>query len=296
MIKAARSSLKFACLTISGVILFSALFPCSVFAGEVCQLKDLLSPVGPKEYFAPVGAENIHSPGPGSRISALLALPDANRGHIEDFNSYGPNKVYPERFTVSDGTILTPFIYVDMTVNSPLQTLVTLYAQKISEKAPTQGEQLNLMKTFASDNVFAPVPENDPLLRSSNSGLPTFPEVFSVGYLPAGHFPIPVAAKHQSIAFERLIKYGRGYCIHKVLLTSLIMKELKIPHSVRFGSTGFNGHSWIELTDGRILDPTWNLLMYPQASEMGFGWSKLGNTSVYQFNFYPFAVWNPLTP
>lgn len=266
-----------------GLIFISILAPGSLFASGAFHLKTFLTQVG---------AENIHSPPPGARISALLPLPAANQGHIEDFNSYGPNQVYPERFTLSDGTILTPFIYVDMSTASPLRKIVSLHAQKISATTANLEERLNLLKSYVSDHVFALVPEDDPILVSSSKGLPVFAEVQYVGNLPAGHFPIPVPKKFHTAYFESLIDYGRGFCVHKVLLTSLIMKELNIPHSIRFGSTGPIGHNWIQLPDGRILEPTWNLLVRPGKSEMEGSWFKIGDTSVYQFDFYPFAVWD----
>lgn len=271
------------CLGFAGLIFLSTLIPNSLCASEAFHLQTFLTQVG---------AEYIHSPPPGARISALLPLPAANLGHIEDFNSYGPNQVYPERFTLSDGTVLTPFIYVDMSKASPLRKIVSMHAQKISATAAHLDEQLNLLKSYVSDHVFALVPEDDPILLSSSKGLPTYDEVQYVGNLPAGHFPIPVPKKFHTASFESLIEYGRGFCIHKVLLTSLIMKELGIPHSIRFGSTGLSGHNWIQLTDGRILEPTWNLLVRPGKSEVVGGWFKLGDTSVYQFDFYPFAVWD----
>ncbi len=271
------------CLSFASLVFFSTLSPCALFANEGFH---------PKTFLTQVGAEYIHSPPPGARISALLPLPAADQGHIEDFNGYGPNQAYPKKFTLSDGTILTPFIYVDLSTGSPLHKIVTLHAQRVSATAMGLEGKLNLLKSYVSDNILALVPDDDPILVSSSKGLPTFNEIEYVGNLSTGHFPIPVPKRFQTISFESFIEYGRGFCVHKVLLTSLIMKELDIPHSIRFGSTGLVGHSWIQLPDGRILEPTWNLLVKPGKSEMTGGWFKVGNTSVYQFDFYPFAVWD----
>lgn len=242
--------------------------------------------------YTPVGVEYIHSPPPGARVSAYVPLPALGQGHIEDFNAYSYYKKYPQKFTLSDGTLLTPFIYVDVTPYSTLKKLIRKYAEQISNTNTAQYQQINILRDFVSKQILNMVPENDPIVRYFAEKNYSFPEFQQTGSLKPGHFPLATNFNFQTVRLEDIIKYGRGFCIHKVLVTSLIMKELKIPHAIRFGSSGLEGHDWIELPDGRILDPTWNLVVYPDYNNpINKGWFWLDHTGVYKYDFFPFAVW-----
>lgn len=247
----------------------------------------------PFDYFYTlVGVEFIHSPPPGVKVSAYVPLPKASEGHIEDLNSFHFNAVYPNRFTIGDGTLLAPFVFVNISEDSLLKKIILAHVKKILKLSSDQEEQIQILKSYVSQNVLSLVPDNDPFVLFFKKENYHFSQFQEVGKLKPGHFPVSTEFLFQTVKLEDLIRYGRGFCIHKVLVTSLMMKELRIPHVIRYGSTGNEGHDWIELPDGRILDPTWMLLEKPQASPIGGEWFQIGWTSLYKYDFYPFAVWN----
>ncbi|MEO5667839.1 MAG: hypothetical protein ABIR96_07270, partial [Bdellovibrionota bacterium] len=86
-------------------------------------------------------------------------------------------------------------------------------------------------------------------------------------------------------------------CFQNAMLASLLLQRLKIPHRFRTGSASFNkpsyeinGHTLIELTDGRILDPTWNFLKSIKRDTKHPKWVKGDTWWWMPHDHYPFVV------
>lgn len=235
-----------------------------------------------------IGVETIHRDDRGNVISIFLPLPKANHGQIRDLQTLGFNSAYPKDFTISDGTLKTAFISVDLHAGSPLQGKIERLAHEVSAEA-RGGDPLPLLAGFVSRHL-ADVPQGwrlpwDPL---ATHGIPA--EFYAVKDFAPGHGPLTVAdRRHPTVPLEAFLAEGKGACLPKVLLTSLIMKKLGLPHRVRAGGTEHTGHMWIELPDGRHLDPTWKLLSTPSTAGALPGWFRFDQTFLFRDQFFPFA-------
>jgi transglutaminase-like putative cysteine protease len=72
------------------------------------------------------------------------------------------------------------------------------------------------------------------------------------------------------VPLERFLDVRYGYCLQKALLGALILERAGVPHRVVHGAISrgpgdSGGHSWLELADGRVLDPAWALVTRPQS-------------------------------
>lgn len=233
-----------------------------------------------------VGVETIHKLG-NTVITILLPLPKSG-GRILDLNSLKYDASYPDRFAMSDGTLESAFIEVDLRSKSSLRECVTEMADKVKSEAGSKAAMLDVLKVFISRylgevherTVFPWDPKREPKLPS---------EFAEAADLSPGHFPLKTGLQQPSIGLEAFLKKGRGACLPKVMLTSLIMKELGIPHRVRAGGTDSSGHMWIELPDGRHLDPTWQLLQKPVTRGADRGWFRMDQSYLYENDFFPVA-------
>jgi len=233
-----------------------------------------------------VGVETIHKMG-NTVITILLPMPKSG-GRILDLNALKFADSYPDRFAMSDGTLGSAFVEVDLRNRSSLRACVTEMAEQVKSEAGSKAAMLDTLKTYISRQlgevhertVFPWDPKREPKLPS---------EYADAADLTPGHFPLKTGMQQPSIGLEAFLKKGRGACLPKVMLTSLIMKELSIPHRVRAGATDSAGHMWIELPDGRHLDPTWQLLLRPVTQGADPGWFRFDQSYLYENQFFPIA-------
>lgn len=234
-----------------------------------------------------VGVETIHKNG-GQVITILLPMPAPNT-LVLDLNTMTARSSYPERFTMSDGTINAAFVTVDTSPRSTLTACVKELAAEVEKNTGGKDAQLSLLKDFLA-GYLRPVPESFdfPWDPRRERRLPK--EYAEAASLAPGHFPLETSLTHVTIPLEAFLKEARGACLPKVMLTSLVMKELGLEHRVRAGGTGEEGHMWIELPDGRHLDPTWNLLQRPSTAGALPGWFLMDRTYLFENQFFPVAV------
>jgi hypothetical protein len=233
-----------------------------------------------------VGVETIHRIG-NTVVTVLLPLPKAG-GRILDLNAMKVNSEYPERFAMSDGTLQTAFVEIDLRPKSNLRACVEELAERAKREAKSKNALVELMKDFLS-GYLDEVPEDSrfPWDPRKESKLPA--EFRKAADLAPGHFPLETGLQHPSIGLDAFLKQGKGACLPKVMLTSLVMKELGLPHRVRTGGSDSFGHMWIELPDGRHLDPTWRLLMKPSLKGTLPGWFRFDQTFLFENDFFPVA-------
>lgn len=234
-----------------------------------------------------VGVETIHKD-PARIITIFLPMPARGQALL-DLNAMRISTSYPERFTMSDGTLASAFIAIDLTRNSTLSHCVRELAARVRAEARSKEQKLELLRNLAHE-LLREVPDTysfpwDPRRE------PRLPREFEqAGELAPGHYPLETSLSHPVVPLEAFLKQGRGACLQKVMLTSLVMKELDLEHRVRTGGTESSGHMWIELPDGRHLDPTWRLLQRPSSRGASPGWFRMDQTYLFENQFFPVAV------
>lgn len=87
------------------------------------------------------------------------------------------------------------------------------------------------------------------------------------------------------VPFEKFLDEGRGACLQKALLATLILERLGfqcrlVNGAVHQALATASGHAWVGLADGRILCPTWQIVQVPERpvdfpGELRIGWSLL---------------------
>lgn len=264
-------------------LLLTLLFAVSAHA----SLPDCVHGYRPVASSRAVGVETIHKD-PSRIITIFLAQPAPGR-QLLDLNAMRVNSHYPERFTISDGTLATAFVSVDQRRGSVLRACVEELATRVRSEARSDEKKLEvlrdlsheLLREVADDYRFPWDPRREPRLPG---------EFKEAGALAPGHYPLDTGLTQPVIPLEAFLRHGKGACLPKVLLTSLIMKELDLPHRVRTGGTESLGHMWIELPDGRHLDPTWRLLQRPSSRGAPPGWFRMDQTFLFENQFFPVAV------
>ena len=119
-----------------------------------------------------------------------------------------------------------------------------------------------------------------------------------VGNEPVGHAPRSTGVGFPVVPLERYLEIGQGYCIHKALVAALILERLGFGCRIVNGAVAkapglTTGHTWLELTDGRILDVAWSRCearrpdkdpMFPRRFKLGSSW-RFENLT------YPYVGW-----
>lgn len=253
----------------------------------VAAMPDCVRGVLPSVSERGVGVETVHKD-PGRVITIFLPMPGRGQALL-DLNAMRFAASYPERFTMSDGTLASAFISIDLTRNSTLSYCVRELAAQVRAEARSREQKLEALRNLAHE-LLREVPDSysfpwDPRRE------PRLPREFAqAGELAPGHYPLETSLSHPVIPLEAFLKQGRGACLPKVMITSLVMKELDIDHRVRAGGTESSGHMWIELPDGRHLDPTWRLLQRPSSRGASPGWFRMDQTYLFENQFFPVTV------
>lgn len=233
-----------------------------------------------------VGVETIHRteklivtvhlplPRPGGRILDLGALDRP-----------------PDVFTISDGTLRSAFIRVDHRPGTPLARIVERLIMEVGERRRRSGrEEAEILRVLIAEHLAEAPNDWRPGIAASSEAPFARAEFVAAKDLPAGHYPLETRLEHPVIALEEFLERGKGACLPKVLLTSLILHRLGIAHRITTGATEHDGHSWIELADGRILDPTWKILERPTREGALPGWFRFSGSFMYRNQFTPVAV------
>ncbi len=253
----------------------------------VAAMPDCVRGYQPSPSSRGVGVETIHNDS-GRIITILLPMPERGQ-RLLDLNATRFNTAYPERFTMSDGTLASAFISIDLRPRSLLSACVAELAGRVRASGRSTEARLEALRDLTHE-FLREVPDtySFPWDPRRERRLPR--EFEEAGSLAPGHYPLETSLSHPVIPLEAFLKEGRGACLPKVMLTSLVMKELDIEHRVRAGGTESSGHMWIELPDGRHLDPTWRLLQRPTSRGASPGWFRMDQTYLFENQFFPVTV------
>ncbi len=195
----------------------------------------------------------------------------------------------PLASTFSDGTLRTAFVSIDLQSSSRLSQCINELSAQALERI-NSGEEAHQMFTRFIGEYMEAVPEDFKFPWDPQEQIPLPPEFAQAAPLNPGHAPLSTSLVHVTVPLESFLFVQRGVCLQKVLLTSLVMRNLQIPHRLRAGASEFSGHIWIELPDGRLLDPTWQVLKAPSKQGALPGWFRFDQSFLYQDQLYPFAA------
>jgi hypothetical protein len=273
------------------VIMVLATFSLGLFSGHsahATKLKCFENYTLPKAKKIFVGVETIHET-PSSKITVFVPYPFSNTQKILDLNSFNTEQTFPTQFFISDGSLLKAFISVDQSIGSNLNRCIEELVTHVKRVGPNKENQIRFLKSSIA-KYLAPLGD-DELQPWDPVKVPKIPnEFFEAGFYEPGHFPLKTELRQNIIPLEAFLFTQKGNCLPKSLVTSLVLSKLNIPHMVRTGSSNESGHVWIELADGRHLDPTWQLLEYPSYSDVPYGWFKIGITPMFRNQFSPFLA------
>ena len=233
-----------------------------------------------------VGVQTVHNW--SAPITLLIPMPLSPQGKVLDMNALDSSQM-PETFRISEGTLRSAFMLVDARQGSPLSACLDELVEDVRARAKTKETQLQLLKTFIAEHLDE-VKAGDVFAWDPKVVPPLPPEFPKAAPLTPGHAPLMTKLLQPTVRLEAYLQDGRGLCLQKALLTSLILKRLGIKHRVRAGSSQFAGHTWIELTDGRHLDPTWQLLETTTTEGAWPGWFRFSRSFLYRNDHFPITV------
>lgn len=243
----------------------------------------------PKAVSRSVGVETIHVLD-GAAITIFTPMPATAKGRVLNINAMAFGERFPERFVLTDGTLRSAFVSLDLSPGSRLQSCVDELTSALKAELGARKDPVPSLVTFL-DQYMDTVPEGFryPWDRRKVPALPA--EFYAAGRLDPGHYPLKTGLRQPTVPLESFLHEGRGVCQQRVMIASLILQRFGISHRVRAGGSGGGaGHIWIELADGRILDPTWHLLEKPTTKGAFPGWFRLSHTYLFHNQVYPFVA------
>jgi hypothetical protein len=235
-----------------------------------------------------VGAETIHryeepqvSPSMIA-ITVWVPMPAAGQpGGLLNSNALEFPRDLSARWIMGDGGVTRALVGIDLSPGSPLSLWVEAFYRKAiaSSASSARRDQLARVLEYVRVNVNCALAWTDG--AQYNDGRSELPWDLAIrsysdmkltlekaAYLPVLHEPIPSEHSLPVVGLEKYLEIGKGYCIQKAILASLILSRAGIRHrlvngAVVVGPGVSGGHTWIELADGRILDVAWELLAKP---------------------------------
>ncbi len=250
-----------------------------------------------------------------TEISVLIKFPIDFSGTLVNWPKQS-FRYLPDEFVVGSGSIQRPFYKIDKSAGSPLHGriqeiknhIISLHshqkATSLSKEEVLNYLAKNIQSYIAWDRDPSHIRDYDWYADPDEVDL--FDSKYEVERkklfdTPMGQW-VETDHKHFSIPYEEILSSKKGYCIEMVLLTSFLLESFEIPHRVVFGSVLKNdrkggGHTWIQLTDGRILDVSWNTVDFPKLNRhpiqkdwLWFGNAK-GHQYRYEYNFFPLVIY-----
>ena len=230
-----------------------------------------------------VGVETIDR-STGIAVTIFLPMPQPG-SDILNVNTMRYDQSFPTHFIYSDGSLLSPFIRIDDREETPLHQILDRFASEVRDRALKNNLSLvEVLRTFIGRKI-------RPVELSPKQFINSAPPEFSqAARLPAGHYPLATRLENKVISLEDYLEIGHGNCVQKTLFTTLIARRLGIPHRMRAGASKSTGHVWIELADGRILDPTWEVVDATTTEGALPGWFRFSRTYLHVSDVYPVVV------
>jgi hypothetical protein len=231
---------------------------------------------------AAVGALTTHIYGVITLSAYLPVSSPQTPGLLRDINNKPLFQPLPDRFIVADGGCTRAFIGVDKRPGTALSAALDGLVREV--RAATSGNRdrvLDYVRT-AVGRWLAATPGAATGFTGAelpwDLGTVCGAEGARAYATVARHTPrdLPIATTEQRavVPFERWLQHGKGYCIQKALLASFVLERFNIAHRIVHGATvsgmATTGHTWIELQDGRVLDPAWALLANKGPRDPGF--------------------------
>jgi hypothetical protein len=209
---------------------------------------------------------------PEITISARVPLPTAAApGTVLDLAQIRFGQVLPHRCVLSDGTPFRAFIGIDSRAGTPLDRELRL----IEKLMPPGGDPESVYEWLRAagnkllrptDGAAGPIGSADLPWDRALSPPDSEMEAFRrAAALAVGDPALATGILHPVVPLERYLDVGYGYCLQRCFVESLLLERRSLSHRVVMGATiqgpgATSGHTWIELPDGRVLDPTWGLL------------------------------------
>lgn len=232
---------------------------------------------------ASIGAATIHryvepKVAPSTiAITVWAPMPDDQLpGQLINMNQISLPQDLPQLWIIGDGSNRRSLVGIDLSPSSTLSEKISQILAEAGLQGAGRGEELlNHLRTEINrriawtekaylNNGQPELPWDLSILADSNAET-SFSQAAS---LPLFHFPVASGQKLPVVGLEKYLEIGKGYCLEKALLASLLLSRAGIEHRLVNGAVSFSpghsiGHSWIELKDGRIFDPAWELVVQP---------------------------------
>ncbi len=227
-----------------------------------------------------VGASTIHrytDPSRTEHFAITIWVPLAHNNNPKRYSYRNLNsKNYtnlPTRFILSDGWSHSRFYDIDLRKESELNQLLDKIIKRMMDSGTDISNEAsileslrnfkNTIKTWPKFNFSASLAQPSRYVEKLN--WKTFTDAYKQKPEEA---PLETSTLFQALPIEWAAPNESSLCFLKTLWASLILNRLNIEHRIVNGATWVapgmtHGHSWIELKDGRVLDPEWEILEMP---------------------------------
>ncbi len=214
-------------------------------------------------------------------------VPTARRGtkdSVFDFTKLSFTDPVPARFIIGDGMRHRTLLGVDLTPGSPLYREIE--RAKVSVRWLTQNDKSPdaIIKAISRNvaNQMGPVIRNkeqrekEPAFTwQQMSDTDTPPKGIDFEELFVEHEPIASHHNVLVVPLEANIQAAEGYCLWQAIYAWILLRSLGIPSRPFFGgnatsATGLiTGHTSVELSDRRIVDPSGWIIITPEPKSAG---------------------------
>ena len=193
------------------------------------------------------------------------------------------------QFVVPSGTVTSGFYYVDTRPGSFLDRWIKASIQNNALNNMNLKQQIKMIFELLSQamkplpNDFVPYPE---LVELNQKFLDSQAWKNEGRKLSPGSTPLPVGFQVPSFPLERFLEIKSGNCLVRALLAALIFRALGHPVRVVQGQTEISGHSWLELGDNLVIDPTFQWAGPKNFQGAWNGWYFIDRTAVSPYRSY----------
>lgn len=219
---------------------------------------------------------------------------------ILNMNEKAWSELTPHRAIVGDGSTRRAFVGIDKRPGTPLDRWLDALVKRVPREADGSYsldavlEHLRtdlgaLMKGTETSEGLGELPW-DKSIALSGDPMPTFAKA---GGAEVG-VPLDTGLSFPVVPLERYLEEGVGYCLQKALVAGFILEKLGFPYRIvqganELGPGSSSGHTWVEVPDGRVLDPTWAIVEKPTVySEVLPERFKVGETFRFRSPTYPY--------
>jgi hypothetical protein len=246
-------------------------------------------------YTAPSGAPTV--------ITVFAPFPTPEfLGQLLDLNQKGQARL-PDRFIIGDGGRTRAFMGIDQRPGAPLDRWLKGLIARIprgesgyDHETVVEFLRTNLLELLAWPTGGQPSDGRAelPWDRAVHFDEAAFEAFTAAANDPIGAAPRPSEATHPVVPFERFLEAGKGYCIQRALLAVMILERLGFSAQVVNGTMLFDsgppgGHTWVRLQDGRLLEPSWQIVQFPGARCAGPPEQyRLAESWVFENDSYPY--------